>query len=154
MTRHNRISPHVSVAAIEGIVNGVAPPPDLLAWSSRTTQPREGGFRACRKGASAIVIGEVEKLLAECGVTAELMTDAGLSTDESKRLLYALYVHSSGFLQFLADSFSDLPQRQTLLKHVGGLRYANRTCRDRRGGRRRLFVCYGRTVSRDENDTG
>lgn len=111
-------SPHVSVAAIEGIVNGVAPPPDLLAWSSRTTQPREGGFEHVVKGSSAIVIGEVEKLLAECGVTAELMTDAGLSTDESKRLLYALYVHSSGFLQFLADSFSDLPQRQTLLKHV------------------------------------
>lgn len=148
-------SPHVSVAAIEGIVNGVAPPPDLLAWSSRTTQPREGGFEHVVKGSSAIVIGEVEKLLAECGVTAELMTDAGLSTDESKRLLYALYVHSSGFLQFLADSFSDLPQRQTLLKHVwAGFATLIERAEIAGGGRRRLFVCYGRTVSRDENNTG
>lgn len=46
------------------------------------------------------------------------MVDAGLSTEEARRLLNSLYVHSSGFLQLLSDTFKDLPHRQQLLKAV------------------------------------
>jgi hypothetical protein len=115
-----KTSPHVSAAAIEGIANGVVPMPDALRWSGRGApkrlEPRLN--ESIVSGASSVIISEVEELLAECGITAELMTDAGLGTEESKRLLCGLYVHSAGFLQQLADNFAELPHRQMLLRHV------------------------------------
>ena len=37
---------------------------------------------------------------------------------QARRLLHGLYVHSSGFLQMVADAFIDLPHRAELLKGV------------------------------------
>ena len=69
-------------------------------------------------GPTALVMGEVELILRDSGITADSMADAGLSREESERLLHGLYVHSTGFLQMLADTFSGLPHRHELLKQA------------------------------------
>jgi hypothetical protein len=46
------------------------------------------------------------------------MVDAGLSVDEARALLERLYVHSTGFVQQLAESFGRQPQREGLLGRV------------------------------------
>ena len=45
-------------------------------------------------GKSALVMREVEGILGGAGVSAASMADAGLTVEESERLLHGLYVHS------------------------------------------------------------
>ena len=60
------------------------------------------------KGPQVVVLQEVAGLLEECGVTHDLIVDSGLSAAEARRLLQALYVYSTGFLQMLQDSFAEV----------------------------------------------
>ena len=108
--------PQVAAFAIEAEAAAVEGELGHDMWSNRTT--RAGTLEGVVKGAHSLVIGEVESLLAECGVTSDMLAQAGLSVEESRRLLYALYVHSSGFLQMLADAFANLPHRAELLACV------------------------------------
>lgn len=108
--------PHTSAVAMDATSAGITPRVETAGWSARTT--RAGGFASIHDGATSLIMGEVESVLAETGLTAELMVDAGLSTEESKRLLNSLYVHSSGFLQLLGDTFAEMPHRQELLRAV------------------------------------
>lgn len=107
--------PHVAGYAIEALRNGVGIAPAADLWSSRTARASESRGIA-GGGPHSLIMSEVETLLQECGVSGELMADAGLSTDEATRLLHALYVHSQGFLQLLADQFAHLPHRARLLR--------------------------------------
>ena len=69
-------------------------------------------------GREAVVLAEVEMVAREAGLTLAAMVDAGLSVDEARALLERLYVHSTGFVQQLAESFGRQPQREGLLGRV------------------------------------
>ena len=75
--------------------------------------------------------------------------DAGLTTEEARRLLSSLYVHSPGFLRMLADSFAQLPQRSKLL-HAVWAGFATLIERARINGAHE--ICYASVMAANDRE--
>ena len=111
-------SPYVALHAKDAVLAHLTAPFGYDAWTSRSTQRGGPLAESLVNGREALVLAEVEKVAREAGLTLDAMVDSGLSIDEARALLERLYVHSTGFVQQLAEAFGRQPQREELLGKV------------------------------------
>ncbi len=111
-------SPHVALHASDAVHAHIPAPLGYDSWANRSTQRGGPAAESIVGGHEAVVLAEVETIAAEVGLTPEAMADAGLSVDEARSLFERLYVHTTGFVQQLAEAFGGQPHRMALLGTV------------------------------------